>query len=84
MDEMLVVLRHALDFRWREGLVGSIASYITREVPGETGSLGQDKLKRKKAAASMQQSATPRKIKENECSRDYAVERGLIHETIMT
>jgi len=38
----------------REGLVGSILSYITREVPGETGSLGQDKFKRKKAVACMQ------------------------------
>jgi len=43
-------------------------------VPGETGSLGQDKVKRKKAVRSMQQSATPRQIKENECGRDYAVE----------
>jgi len=58
----------------REGAVGSILSYFTREVPGETGSLGQDKVKRKKAVRSMQQSATPRQIKENECGRDYAVE----------
>jgi len=30
-----------------EGSVGGILSYMTREVPGETGSLGQNKLKRK-------------------------------------
>jgi len=53
-------------------------------VPGETGSLGQDKLKRKKAVASMQKSATPSQFKENECGRDYAIEPGLIQEIIMT
>jgi len=68
----------------REGSVGSILSYVTGEVPSETGYLGRDKLKRKEAAASMQQSATPCKIRENGCSRDYAVERGVIQETIMT
>jgi len=30
-----------------EDSVGGILSYMTREVPGETGSLGQDKIKNK-------------------------------------
>jgi len=30
-----------LDLGIREGLVGDVLSYVTREVPGETGSLGQ-------------------------------------------
>jgi len=35
-----------LDLVMDEGSVGDILSYVTREVPGETGSLGQNKLKR--------------------------------------
>jgi len=32
MDKMLVVLRQALELRWKRGLVGSILSYLVREV----------------------------------------------------
>jgi len=33
-----------LDLVIGEGSVGSILSYFTREVPGETGSLGQNQI----------------------------------------
>jgi len=36
----------SLDLVIEEGSVGGVLSYVTREVPGETGSLGQNKLKR--------------------------------------
>jgi len=34
-----------LDLVIGEGSVGDVLSYMTREVPGETGSLGQNKTK---------------------------------------
>jgi len=36
-----------------EGLVGSILSYFTREVPGETGSLGQRQIGARHSVAMM-------------------------------
>jgi len=40
-----------LDLVTGEGSVGDVLSYVTREVPGETGSLGQNKIKSEECAA---------------------------------
>jgi len=40
-----------LDLVIVEGSVGDVLSYTTREVPGETGSLGQKKFKAKSVVA---------------------------------
>ena len=37
-----------------EGSVGDVLSYVTMEVPGEAGSLGQNKIKAKRVAVLMQ------------------------------
>jgi len=42
-----------LDLVIGEGSVEDVLSYMTREVPGEASSLGQNKIKAKKAAALM-------------------------------
>jgi len=42
-----------LDLVMGEGSVGGILPYVTREEPGETGSLGEDKLKTKCVVAIM-------------------------------
>ena len=40
-----------------EGSVGDVLSYMTREAPGETGSLGQNKIKATNVAVLMQSCA---------------------------
>jgi len=42
-----------LDLVREEGSVGGILSYMTREVPGETGSLGQGQFKKRGVAVLM-------------------------------
>jgi len=51
MDKMLVVLEHALELQWKGGSGWKHLSYFTREVPGETGSLGQRQIKEKACCA---------------------------------
>jgi len=51
IDKTLVVLGMPSNFGEREGLIGSILSYFTREVPGETGSLVQKQIEARHSVA---------------------------------